>query len=309
MTDAVVETPATPTVALEAKAGKARPKPPLPRGLVAAMVTLAAFTVTALYVFVYAVGFSALQEERTQHQLYSEFRGTLDPSSQAAPAIGGSISPGTPVAMIDAPTIGVHDLMVVEGTSSSDLLAGPGHLRDSPLPGQLGQSIVMGKSVTAGAAFAPIIQLRTGDPITVRTGQGLFRYSVISVRQAGSPLPNFPASGSMLTLVTSAGSGWLSTLTANRVEYVDAALQGRPVPAPAGRPEAVPSSEIQGRGDPSAWPYVVFWLQALLIAACLIAWLWTRWGAWQVWLAGAPVIFCLLWGLSTEAIRLLPNVF
>ncbi len=167
----------------------------------------------------------------------------------------------------------------------------------------------MGRSVTAGAPFAAIGQLRAGDAITVRTGQGLFRYTVLDVREAGSPLPAFPASGSMLTMVTSVGSGWLGALRASTVEYVDAALQGRPVAAPPGRPEAVPTSEIQGRSDPAAWPYIVFWIQALLIAACLIAWLWVRWGRWQVWLAGAPVIFCLLWGLSTEAMRLLPNVF
>lgn len=288
---------------------KARqPRPVLPRGLVALCVTLAAFTVTALYVFVYAMEFSALQEQRTQHQLYSEFRGELDPASQVAPAVGGAIPPGTPVAMIEAPSVGVHDLMVVEGTSSSDLLAGPGHLRDSPLPGQPGQSIMMGKSVTAGAPFQPITQLHTGDLLTVRTGQGLFTYKVISERQAGSPLPQFPASGSMLTFVTSVGSGWLGAFEGDSVEYVDAALQGRAVVAPPGRPEAVPDSEVQGRGDPAAWPFIVFWIQALIIAACLVAWLWSKWGRWQVWLVGAPVIFCLMWGLSTEAMRLLPNV-
>lgn len=281
----------------------------LPRGLVVVVATLAAFTITALYLFAYATEFSTLQEQRSQHQLYNEFRGELDPSSPVAPAIGGTISPGSPVAMIEAPTMGVHDLMVVEGTSASDLLAGPGHLRDSPLPGQPGQSILMGRTVTAGAPFAPIGELRTGDQFTVRTGQGLFTYRVTSERRAGSPLPQLPASGSMLTMVTSVGSGWLGALRADSVEYVDAALVGHPVAAPPGRLEAIPSDEVQGRGDPSAWPYVVFWIQALLVAACLIAWLWARWGRCQVWLAGGPVIFCLLWGLSTEAIRLLPNVF
>ena len=206
MTGPAVVQPSKPDTAPEAKAdaeaeananGQAaakakRPKPTLPRGFVVAMVTLSAFTVTALYVFVYATEFSALQEQRTQHQLYSEFRGSLDPASPVSPAVGGSISPGTPVAMIEAPTVGVHDLMVVEGTSSSDLLAGPGHLRDSPLPGQPGQSIVMGKSVTAGAPFGPITQLRTGDQLTVRTGQGLFRYDVIERAPSGFAAARLP---------------------------------------------------------------------------------------------------------------------
>ena len=65
---------------------------------------------------------------------------------------------------------GLENVVVVEGTSSSDLLEGPGHLRDSPLPGQLGESIVMGKSATAGAPFGGIARLRKGDVINVTTG-------------------------------------------------------------------------------------------------------------------------------------------
>ena len=32
----------------------------------------------------------------------------------------------------------MHDLVVVQGTRPENLMAGPGHLRDTPLPGQLG---------------------------------------------------------------------------------------------------------------------------------------------------------------------------
>ncbi len=129
MTDTKVAPPSARKRVLKthARTKTPRPKPVLPRSFVAVVITLAAFTVTALYVFVYAVEFSALQEQRSQHQLYSQFRGVLDPSSQVAPAIGGSIAPGTPVAMLEAESVGIDNLMVVEGTSASDLLTGPGH--------------------------------------------------------------------------------------------------------------------------------------------------------------------------------------
>jgi sortase A len=45
---------------------------------------------------------------------------------------------------------------VVEGTASSDLLDGPGHLRSTVLPGQVGTSVVMGRAKTYGAPFGAI---------------------------------------------------------------------------------------------------------------------------------------------------------
>ena len=254
-------------------------------------------------------GSSALQEQRSQDQLFASFRGLLDPSSPTAPSIGGAIAPGSPVALLNSPIAGLHNVVVVEGTTSGDLLEGPGHLRDSPLPGQPGESILMGKSTTAGAPFGGITRLRQGDVITVRTGQGRFRFVVEGQRVAGDPLPQIPSSGSLLTLITSAGSGWLGRLAPSRLVYVDARLQGKDVASPPGRPVAVTPAEIQGHGDPSAWPFVVFWLQGLLVGLVGLVWLWSRWGLSRTWLIGAPVLLGILWGLSTELMRLLPNVF
>jgi sortase A len=278
---------------------------------VAAMVSIASVTglsLVALFLFAYAVGFSALQEQRSQHQLYAAFRGVLDPSSEVAPAIGGVIKPGTPVALVNAPGAGLHNAVVVEGTSAGDLLKGPGHLRDSPLPGQPGQSIVMGRSLTAGAPLRHVTSLQPGDPITVTTGQSTFHFSVLDTRTGGSPLPAFPSSGSLLTLVTSQGAGTFGGLAPNHVVYVDAALQGKAVPAPAGRPVAVPVDELPGRSDPSGWPYLVLWLQGLVLVGAAAVWAWAKWGRWQTWLVGSPLLLGVLWGISSEAMRLLPNL-
>ncbi|MGA2529213.1 MAG: class E sortase [Acidimicrobiales bacterium] len=282
---------------------------PMPGPVVVTLVAIMAFSVVAIFFGAYAFGLSTLQEQRSQEQLYASFRGLLDPSSPVAPSIGGVITPGSPVALINSPVAGMHNVVVVEGTSSGDLLNGPGHLRDSPLPGQAGESILMGRSTTAGAPFAGITSLRKGDTITVTTGQGTFRFIVEGERLGGDRLPEIPTSGALLTLVTSAGSGWLGRLAPTHLVYVDAELGGKAVAAPAGRPIAVPIQEIQGHGDPTSWPFIVLWAEALLAAGVLVAWLWSRLGLARTWLVGAPVLFGVLWGLSTEVMRLLPNVY
>lgn len=268
-----------------------------------------AFSVVVAFFGAFAYGLSGVQEQRSQQQLYERFRGLLDPSSPIGPSIGGAIATGTPVALLNSRVAGLHDVVVVEGTSSGTLLEGPGHLRDSPLPGQAGESIVMGTSVTAGAPFGGISRLRDGDVITVTTGQGRFHFVVKDERVAGDRLPALPKSGALLTLVTSQGSGLLGSLAPSHLVYVDAALSGKAAGTPSGRPIAVPPDEIQGHGDPSGWPFLVLWLQALLVVSVATVWLWSRWGRWQTWLITAPVLVGVLWGVSTELLRLLPNVY
>jgi sortase A len=241
--------------------------------------------------------------------LYAQFRGLIDPSSPLVKPTGGTIAAGTPVAMLNASAADLHDVMVVEGTSSGTTLFGPGHLRNSPLPGQPGDSLIFGRSVTAGAPFGSLSQLKKGDVIKVTTAQGVFRFVVTDHRVAGDPLRALPASGSMLTLVSAEGSGWLGSLTPTHLYYVDATLTGRPIAAPAGRPSVVTPAEIQGHGDPNAWPYVILWIEAVLLAAVGLVWLWSRWLWWRAWLISTPIVLAVLWGLSTEMLRLLPNVY
>jgi sortase A len=248
--------------------------------------------VTIAFFGAFAFGLSGLQEQRSQHLLYAEFRGLLDPSSPIAPSIGGTIAPGTPVALLNAPGAGIHNVVIVEGTTSGDLMNGPGHLRGTPLPGQAGESIVLGKSTTAGAPFSRVARLDRGDALEVRTGQGLFHFKVVGDYAPGRRLPSVPSSTGLLTLVTSRGAG-IDQLVPGQLTYVVARLEGRPVAAPHRRPGALTASEVQGHEDPSALPLVIAWLAALL-ASSVIA---------------APVLFAILWGFSNEAMRLLPNVY
>ena len=282
-----------------------RAGPPVPKPMAVVLALVLVVGVTVLFFGVFAFGLSGLQQERSQHQLYNQLRGLLAPESTVAPYIGGAIPDGAPVALLNAPAAGMHNVVVVEGTSSGDLLAGPGHLADTPLPGQTGESVLIGKSVTAGASFAGITRLRKGDRLTVRTGQRAFSFTVEGQLAAGATLPKITTAEGLLTLATAGGG----TLAPSHLVYVIAKLDGKVAPTPPHQPRTVPASQVQGHNDPSAWPFVVLWVAGLLVASAACWWLWSRWGALRTWLVGAPVLFALLWGLSNEAMRLLPNVY
>ena len=283
--------------------------PPRSGLLVVALAIILFVSVVTVFFGAFAFGLGGLQEQRSQHQLYLASRGLLDPSSPVAPEIGGAIPDGSPVALLNAPAAGFRNVVVVEGTSAGDLLNGPGHRRDTPLPGQAGESVLLGRSMTAGAPFGGITRLQRGDVITVTTGQGRFRYTVQGQLQAGAKLPTITTRSGLLTLVTSGGSGSLGGLAPNHLVYVDAKLQGTAVAAPKDQPASVPAADVQGHDDPGAWPYVALWM-AGLIAAAIACWrLWSRSGLLRIWLVGAPVLLGLLWGFSTQGMRLLPNVY
>ncbi len=73
---------------------------------------------------------------------------------------------------------------IVQGTSDSDLAAGPGHYVTSQLPGQLGNFAVAGHRVGKGEPFLNLDKLRPGDMIVVQTASNWYVYSVLGNRAA-----------------------------------------------------------------------------------------------------------------------------
>ena len=283
-----------------------RVRPELPAGLAVAKAVLTLFSLLMLWLVLYAVVFSGLQEERTQHGLYAALRAQL--AAETAPA-GGVIAPGKPVALLEAPDIGMHGVVVVEGTSSATLQDGPGHLADTALPGQTGVSAIFGKSVTFGGPFAKIPKLHMGNPITVTTVQGVAHYVVTDVRRGGDPLPATLSAGQgRLTLVAAVGSGWRSGWAPTGLVYVDASLQGTGQTAPPGRPTQVSAAQQAMGSGSSALYSLALWLEAMAIVAVGVTWARSRWGGWQVWLAGAPLVVATVWIVTETATRLLPNL-
>lgn len=285
-----------------------QPRPPRPPAPDWAAVTVAALTVLALlagWFGLQVVAFGGLSEVRAQQVLHADLREQL--AAQTAPT-GGVVDPGVPVALLSIPTLGLQQV-VVEGTSSGDLMSGPGHRRDTVLPGQAGVSIVYGRAVAYGAPFRAVPDLREGDGITVTTAQGEFVYRVDRVRREGDPLPPAPADGGgRLTLVTAEGVGALAAISPTTTVYVDATLVGDAATGPAGRPAAVPESEKAFGRDGSVLPVLALRLQALLLAVCGAVVLRRRLPARATWVIAAPVLVALTWLVTDAAVQLLPNL-
>jgi sortase A len=277
-----------------------------PRAIARAVLLAApgALAVLAVWFLLYGLLLSGVEQHVIQSRLYDEFR--LQLASATAP-LAEPVQAGSPVAMINAPSAGIDNLIVVEGTTSRLLTSGPGHLSDTPLPGQTGTSVILGRSVTFGAPFGRIPQMAVGDVVTVTTGEGVFRYRVEDVRRTGSALPpTLDADGSRLTLVTSASGGWRSGWAPTHTVYVDALLTGKAQPVPAGVPARVSPASLPMHSDPSA--ALIFWLEGLVLVTVVASWAWVRWGRFETWIVGAPVFLAVLWGTSDALMRFLPNL-
>jgi len=187
------------------------------------------------------------------------------------------------------------------------LEGGPGHLRDTPLPGQQGVSVILGRRAAYGAPFAGLGSLVPGDPINVVTQEGVAKYQVIDIRRAGDPLPPALATGSgRLILVTADGVPFDPTGEV----YVDANLVGQPFATPAQvlTSATLPTDENAMSTDSSAWVPLVLWGQLMLLAAAAVAWLSRAWGRWQTWLVAVPVLTYLSIMVADQVTRLLPNI-
>jgi sortase A len=254
----------------------------------------------ALWIVLYALVLSPLQEAGQQRQLQAAAREQL--AAQTIP-IGGVIDAGSPVAVLHAPSIGLDSVVVVEGTGSAQLADGPGHRRDTALPGQPGLSVLMGRSELFGAPFGHITALHAGDTITVDTGLGTVTYEVDRVRRTGDQVPPPAGAGtSQLTLVTSEDGPDRFSRTS---VFVDATLQGTPQEAQAGTPSAISSTEVAMAGDPSALTGVVVWLAALALTGVAHVWARARWGRAQALIVVVPVAIAGLWGVTQSAVLLL----
>jgi LPXTG-site transpeptidase (sortase) family protein len=258
------------------------------------------------------VGFvSRLHYDRAQHDAYADFRVQL---AQATAPVGPTqptnpkalLDPGTSVAVLDIPQIGLH-AVVLEGTTGMVLENGPGHLRDTVLPGQAGVSEILGRAATYGGPFGRLGQLLPGQIFTVTTGQGVARYLVLDVRRAHDPELPAPAAGKG-RLVLATADGW--PYLPSDVLRVDADLisTAQPAVTPAFTAATLPDSEQVLRGDSGAWIPLVLWGQGLLLAAAVITWARTRWGRWQVWVVAVPVLCYFGLAVADQAAGLLLNL-
>jgi sortase A len=271
-----------------------------------ARASLISLTFLMVWFLFYAFLLTPLQAHHDQGVLYSQLREEL--AAETGP-IGGVITPGAPVALMNLPAAGIKREVVVEGTTSSNLTAGPGHERDTVLPGQEGLSVIMGRSALFGAPFGSIASLHKGAVITFTTSEGVSHYVVQDVRYAGQTgAPEIAPGGGQLQLVTAESTGWRSGWAPAKAVFVDAALTSKPYGNMAGGLANVPTAEEPMKGDTSSLYALVLWLPLLAAAAVAVTWAYARWGRWQAWVAGVPLLLATLWGVSKVAIQLLPNL-
>ncbi|MFD9741921.1 sortase domain-bontaining protein, partial [Umezawaea sp. NPDC059074] len=246
---------------------------------------LAVVAVGTLGFVAYVVLVGSVRHDRGQDLLYAQVREQLAAIEMPT---GGVIEPGTPIAVLEVPGLGLNEV-VVEGTAGARLAEGPGHLRTSPLPGQPGVAVLLGRAATFGGPFRDIAALREGDQVVATTGQGRFTYRVDGVRRDGDPLPKAPAAGTGRLLLTSAEGDDVFglALSPDRTVFVDATLVDRAVAAKAGQPTSLLPEELPLRRDESALVPLVLWLQALLLAVIGFSWARVRWGRVETWFVGA----------------------
>lgn len=88
---------------------------------------------------------------------------------------------GDAIARLRVPRLDL-DLVVINGTSSSDLRRGPGRHQESYMPGEGELVYVAGHRTTYGAPFSAIDSLQRGDEISVELPYGTVRYEVATER-------------------------------------------------------------------------------------------------------------------------------
>ena len=283
--------------------------PPIGRRLQLVRAVLVLLLVLTGTLLLQLVVISSLQHSAAQGRAFDAFRSDL--ATGTAPigptdAKGRVLALGTPVAFIEIPSLDVREV-IGEGTTSSVLFDGPGHRRDTPLPGQIGTSVVFGRRAAFGGPFSDISGLKKGDLIRITTGQGVSEFRVIGVRAEGSPAPAAPAAGkSRLLLVTAAGRAFVP----EGVLRVDAELVGQAAVGPVRLISAagLPASERVMAGDSRTLWVLAFWLQALIALSLAVVWSWHRWGRAHTWVVLFPPLLLVGLAASGEVARLLPNL-
>lgn len=285
------------------------PRPPLTQGQRLARGSLIMLAIVAAAFILNVTVFSHLRYAVQQQQLRDTFTEQL--AAGTAPVSEGNfdnvlLRDGEPVARIEIPAIGV-DAIVVEGTSSGTLTEGPGHRRDTCLPGQAGASVLMGRAAAYGGPFRRIQELVPGETISVVTGQGEHIYEVIRVRYAGDAAPPpLTAGEGRLVLETARGTPFMPT----GVVRVDARLvsETQPVGTRDTTRRSLPPEDVELAGDATTAWALVFALQFLLLAEGAGAYSLHALGGARTWVVFTPVLVLGAILVADQVVRLLPNL-
>lgn len=267
-------------------------------------ITILAVLTLGFAVFQARIG--NLTERRSQRELKNTLKEVLasgagigrDASGNAKP-----IPPGSAVAFLDVPRLGVNKA-VVEGAGAEQLKRGPGLLAGAPLPGQTGHSIIVGRRTTYGSPFRHLELLSPGDEIKASTPFGKFTYKVRDndTVEPGKIKDLAEADGGLLTLVTSD-----PPYVGGRALAVTATLQGDPSTFPdplRGAAAATGTVDFGGNAGSRIGALVAgVLLMAALIGADA---LYQRWRRWTTYVLTTPVILALAFAWMQNLSSVLP---
>ncbi len=285
------------------------PRAPFTNGQLIARASVAILAAVLAAFIVQLTLVSHVQHFSAQQQLANQFKEEL--AAGTAPVSEGDFNnvllpDGAPVGLIDIPALGLHEV-IVEGTAAAQLDSGPGHRRDTVLPGQIGVSVIMARAAAYGGPFGRLQELAPGTRFTVITGQGEQIFTVLGVRYAGDPSPPAVKAGeSRLILETARGAAFVPT----GIARVDAQLISDPQPSGARQTtfSSLPAQQKSMATDTTqAWA-LVFALQFFIAVEIAAVWAYRRLGAQKTWVVFLPLV--LLAGLlvADQINRFLPNL-
>ncbi len=141
----------------------------------------------------FTTAYTAYEQRRLASNLdsaFDEWRPAADPVSETGntPPSRDDVSrearrfrlasdDGDPIGRLKVPRLDLS-IVVVNGTSTSDLRRGPGRHEDSFMPGEGELVYVAGHRTTYGAPFSAVDELEPGDTITVELPYGTVEYRV-----------------------------------------------------------------------------------------------------------------------------------
>lgn len=296
----------------------------------------------ALVLVLYAL--EPLFQQNRQSALMDSYTTAIDRAANETGGLAGVSVPtkapelGAPVAILEIAGIELQQV-VVEGVSSSETQAGPGHVPGTAAPGQPGNSAVVGRRGMFAGPFGQLDQLEPEELILVTTTQGQVVYRVRTVEakeivaaadpDSGATTPPTtsvtvpgtdgevasesgpllttldelyaPTEDDRLTLVTSASSWPTNSTTAT---VVVAELEGLPyAPTPqAGRTDA--QTGVTGEGG--SWPGLLLAVQAFALSAGAAVFLYRRSSTAIAYLLTTPPLIAFAILAAEQVSRVLP---
>lgn len=139
-------------------------------------------------------GYVTIEGRRLQRENVARFE------RAAATDVPQAVAAGSLVGMLEVPRLRLST-PVVEGDDETALQASVGHLPDTPLPWQPGNSALAGHR---DGLFRPLQRVAVGDAITFRTTREEFRYQVTgtAIVQSDDLRVLAPRTRDTLTLIT-----------------------------------------------------------------------------------------------------------